>query len=286
MVVPLKQLDDRTPVLIAPDRWRGRRRQSADRRAGRLRSLQARFMREDCLLEFPERGRRLEAKLVDQCHPRVAVSLQCLGLAPAAVEGQHQLAAQALTQRMLSHERLELADQLRVPSAGQIGVDPVFEQRELKLFEPADLGLTQTTRMRIPQAPGRATAQGPLAADRRRAGGRPRPGPRDPGRPGARSGRGRAHPAPRAAGSHLAASQGGRSPLQAPCAAETPAPAGPSSARPVRGRPRARRSVHQRKPARSHGSAGSRRVHAACRRRSGSSVRHRRPQGGRGSGNP
>ena len=119
-------------------------------------------MGEDCLLELPERGRRLEAKLVDECHPRGAVGLECLGLAAAAVERQHQLAAQALTQRMLRHERLELADQLRVPSAGQVGVDAVFEQRELKLLEPADLGLRKRLecefrkRRAAPQLKGRS----------------------------------------------------------------------------------------------------------------------------------
>ena len=176
VVFSLKQLHDRTPVLVAPDRWRRRCRQSADRRARRLRSFQARFMGEDRLLQFPERGRRLEAKLVDQCHASGAVGLQCLGLAPAAVEGQHQLAAQALTQRMLRHERLELADQLCVPSAGQIGVDAVFEQRELKLLEPADLRLRKRLerefrkRRAAPQLEGRPQLiGGPPAVVRARA---------------------------------------------------------------------------------------------------------------------
>ena len=119
-------------------------------------------MGEDRLFELPERGRRLEPKLVDQCHPSSAVGLQCLGLAPAAVEGQDQLAAQALTQRMLRHERLELADQLCVPSTGQIGVDAVFEQRKLKLLEPADLRLRKRLerefrkRRAAPQLKGRS----------------------------------------------------------------------------------------------------------------------------------
>ncbi len=40
---------------------------------------------------------------------------------------------------MLRHERLELADQLGVPSASEVGLDSVLEQREPQLLEPADL---------------------------------------------------------------------------------------------------------------------------------------------------
>ena len=50
----------------------------------------------------------------DRARARVAVGLERLGLAAAAVEGEHQLAAEPLAERMLGHERLELAHQLGV----------------------------------------------------------------------------------------------------------------------------------------------------------------------------
>ena len=98
---------------------------------------------EDRLLQLPERGRGLEAELLVECLPRCAIGLERLGLAAAAVQRQHELATQPLAQRMLPHERLELADQLRVPSAAQVGLDAVLEQCEPQLLEPADLRLRE-----------------------------------------------------------------------------------------------------------------------------------------------
>ena len=100
-------------------------------------------MGEDRLLQLPERRRGLEAELLVENLPRRAIRLEGLRLAAAAVQRQHQLATQTLAQRMLCHERLELADQLGVPSAGEVGVDAVLEQCQSQLLEPADLPLRE-----------------------------------------------------------------------------------------------------------------------------------------------
>lgn len=42
---------------------------------------------------------------------------------------------------MLAHERVELADQLRVPTEREIGVDSILERRETLLLEPGRLAL-------------------------------------------------------------------------------------------------------------------------------------------------
>ena len=60
---------------------------------------------------------------------------------PAAVEREHQLTAQPLAQRVLADERLELAGDLGVPSAGEVGLDPRAEAAEAQIVEPRDLGL-------------------------------------------------------------------------------------------------------------------------------------------------
>ena len=204
VVFPLKQLRNRAAVLVAPDRGRGRRRQSADRSTGRFWRSQARVMGEDRLFELPERWRWLEAEFVDECRPRGPIGLESLGLAAAAIERQHELTTQSLTQRMLCHERLELADELGVPSAGQVSVDAVLEQGESQLLEPADLSLRERVECKLGE-------RGPAPDSQRLAqlhGGPCRglgsPAPRDPDAQALRSGGGRAGPARAEAGSHSA----------------------------------------------------------------------------------
>ena len=67
---------------------------------------------------------------------------------------------------MLPDEPLELGDDLVVPAAGEIGVDPLLERREAKLLQPADVpdqrrperhvaqGLTAPEGERLPQPLG------------------------------------------------------------------------------------------------------------------------------------
>ena len=58
---------------------------------------------------------RLDLELVDQGGPRVAVGLECIGLAAASIEREHQLTVQTLGPRMFAREPLELADKLGMP---------------------------------------------------------------------------------------------------------------------------------------------------------------------------
>ena len=60
---------------------------------------------------------------------------------PGAVQGEHQLGAEVLAERMLADERVELADQLRVASVGEVELDPLLDTREAKLLQAGDLGL-------------------------------------------------------------------------------------------------------------------------------------------------
>ena len=61
-------------------------------------------MAQDGRLELAELGRWLQAQLVLQQTPELPVDLERFGLPPVAVEGQHELAAQTLSQGMLAHE--------------------------------------------------------------------------------------------------------------------------------------------------------------------------------------
>ena len=95
------------------------------------------------MLEPPQLAARLEPELARQLAPRRPVGLQRLGLARRAVQREHQLAAQPLAQRVLGDQRLELADELRVPAGGEVGVDALLERREPQLLQPRALGLRE-----------------------------------------------------------------------------------------------------------------------------------------------
>ena len=73
--------------------------------------------------------------------PRAPKGLERLGLATGAVQAEHQLAAEPLAQRMLPHERLQLADDLGMTARGELGVDPLLERGQPQLLQPHDLRL-------------------------------------------------------------------------------------------------------------------------------------------------
>src|SRR5207248_3123914 len=72
--------------------------------------LERRVLVENSLLEVAQCGARLDPQLLDERATRVLVRGERLALPPTAVEGQHELAAQPLAQRMVGDEALQLAD--------------------------------------------------------------------------------------------------------------------------------------------------------------------------------
>ena len=82
---------------------------------------------------------RLDPDLLHQRAPRVAVGLQRLGLPPAAIQREHPLRVQPLAQRLLGHQRLELADHLAVPPGRQVTVDGQLDRGQAQLLQAADL---------------------------------------------------------------------------------------------------------------------------------------------------
>ena len=69
---------------------------------------------------------------------------------------------ESLAQRRLSYERLELRDQLGVPPASQLRVDPVLDHRPPQLVEPGRLPPEQT--FVVGAVEGRAPPEGQCAA--------------------------------------------------------------------------------------------------------------------------
>jgi hypothetical protein len=108
-----------------------------------LRYVERRILAQDRLLEPPELFARLQAELLRELTPSAAVRVERLGLPRRTVEGEHQLAVQVLPERMLGHERLQLADELLVAAAGQVGLDPLLERYPTQLLEPGNLSLDE-----------------------------------------------------------------------------------------------------------------------------------------------
>ena len=102
-------------------------------------------------LEPLQRSARLETELLAQQLARLPVGLERLGLPARAVEREHQLAAQALLQRIGRGERLELGDELVGAAERELGVDPVHPCGEPQLLEATDLRLRELEQRKLLQ---------------------------------------------------------------------------------------------------------------------------------------
>ena len=79
---------------------------------------------------------RLDPKLIDELPASPLVALEGIDLAARAVQRDHQLLVQLLSQRVLVGERLELGNESGVPSQPEVGVDPGFECGQPHLLQP------------------------------------------------------------------------------------------------------------------------------------------------------
>ena len=69
------------------------------------------------------------------------IDVQGVGLPPGAVEGEHELAGNPFSRRLLSKRRLEFPNELGMVSELQFGLDARLECDEAHLLEPAKLRL-------------------------------------------------------------------------------------------------------------------------------------------------
>ena len=144
-------------------------------------AFQRRVVDQDRLFELLQGAPGLESELVEELAPSVPVGLQRVGLPAGSVQREHQLAAQALAQRMLAHQRLELAHQPGMLARGQIRVDPVLERGQTGFLQPRDLRLGkrlvgEVRERRTAPHPQRLPQNAPPRSAHRRA--RAPPGPR------------------------------------------------------------------------------------------------------------
>ena len=134
-----QQLDDVGDLLLAADERRRRSRQvpAAPRRDGD--GGDRRIVREDGLLEPPQVGAWLERHLLREHPPGLAVGLERVGLAAAAVEREHQLPPKPLPERVLLERRTKRGDDLAVFSERERRLELLFERVDSKRLEPPRL---------------------------------------------------------------------------------------------------------------------------------------------------
>ena len=97
-------------------------------------------MAQHCCLDSLELTAGIEAELVAKQLADPLVGGERVRLPAAAVERHHQMTPQPLPERILPHQELELADELVVATAGEIGGDASLDRGEVLLFEAGRLG--------------------------------------------------------------------------------------------------------------------------------------------------
>jgi hypothetical protein len=72
---------------------------------------------------------QVDPELFGQELAEVPEGLERLGLPAGPVQGEHQLSAQALAERVLEHQGLQLADEVDVAAELEVNLDPLLERR-------------------------------------------------------------------------------------------------------------------------------------------------------------
>jgi hypothetical protein len=80
-----------------------------------------------------------EAQFLGERVPRVAVGGERVRLPAAPVQGEHELDAEALAERVAPHQRRQLGHQVGVEPKGEVGVEPVLDHREPVGLQPCRL---------------------------------------------------------------------------------------------------------------------------------------------------
>ena len=93
------------------------------------------------LLELPQLRRGLEAELLDQVAARLLVRAEGLRLTARAVEREHVLSTEALAERVLLAQHLQLGDEFGVSPHRELGFDPRLDGGEPQLLQTPRLEL-------------------------------------------------------------------------------------------------------------------------------------------------
>jgi hypothetical protein len=142
---------------------------NSSRRLGRRnRRRQRLVVAEDRPLEVAQRLPRFEPELGVEHLPALAEDLQRVGLPARPVQRPHELGARPFLEGTLSHERLELGDEVGAPSQREVGLDSLLEREHPELLEASRLDLDERLVREVGQ--GSPAPQREGGAQRRGAG--------------------------------------------------------------------------------------------------------------------
>src|SRR4029450_12062015 len=122
--------------------------------------LERGLLTQDRRVELLKRRRWLDPELLHEHPARVLVGLERLRLPPASIERKHQLAARALTQRVLANDLLEFAHERRRATALGLRLDPLLDRGQAKFLEPCRLVLRERLIWKIGERRPAPEAQG------------------------------------------------------------------------------------------------------------------------------
>jgi hypothetical protein len=100
--------------------------------------IERRILPQDRPLQLLERDARIDPEPVDERPAGVLVLVQRVRLPTRPVERRHQVPPQALAERVLRDECLELPDQLVMAPEREVGVDPELHRSQPDLLESRD----------------------------------------------------------------------------------------------------------------------------------------------------
>ena len=164
---PLPPSAEPGQLLAAARQRRRRARVKLGRQlAARLLELQRGVLAQDRLVQAAQVRAGLDPHLRNEPGARRAVGVECLRLAPAAVEREHVLAGERLAPRMRGDDRLQLDDEIGVPARGKVGLEAHLERDEAALLQAR--GLAGHERLVREVGEGRTAPQRERLAQRRR----------------------------------------------------------------------------------------------------------------------
>ena len=136
------------------------------------RELERRIVRQDRSFELAEVAPGFDAGLLDEQRSSFAIAVERLGLAPGAVEGEHELCTRTLAQRRFLDPVLELRNQLQMLTQRKGAVDALLGDEPALLIEPRSSDLRMTLERDVGEriaAPERRAPDRTTAAPRREA---------------------------------------------------------------------------------------------------------------------
>ncbi len=135
-----EQPGHRGQLELAADQRRQRRRKVALHRPNTPLRRQFGILAQDRPFQPPELRTRFDAQVLAKRAARLAIRIQRLYLAAAAVEREHELGAEPLAIRVLRDQAPQLGKDNVVRTLVELGIDAALDGGEPKVVEPSRLG--------------------------------------------------------------------------------------------------------------------------------------------------